>query len=280
MPVDSFKDIDAGDELTYTATQADGTALPDWLHFDAQTLAFSGMSPKAVMSLDVRVTATDLVAATGSTVDSLSVSDVFQLSISHGNQGVGNGQDAAPAGQTTNFNDGAGTSPGNPGAKGGKTGSANMSATSGASLASTSMAPVLPLNTPLAASTPSVSASDTSAVGSTKPQATPSVPTYLGLKEWQQYGPAATSSTATSDAASIFARWLAVDLAVSQALSGNGPAWLDDGHGADTAALSKATSGYLGSTYAFGTDAFSLSAGAGQNLQNFKGLGEGVQKIA
>ena len=260
MPVDSFKDVDTGDMLTYKATLADGSALPDWLHFDAQTLAFSGMSPKAVMSIEVRLTATDQVAATGNTTGSLSASDVFTLSISHGNQGVGNGQDAAPAGQTTNFNDGAGTSPGNPGAKGGKAGSATNSTVADNNLASTSVAPVV--------SSPALLA------------VTPQVPTYLGLKDWQQYGPAATPSTATSDAASIFARWLAVDMAVSQALAGNGPSWLDDGHGADTAALGKATSGYLGSTHAFGKDAFSLLAGSGQNLKNFQGLAEGVQKIA
>jgi len=200
------------------------------------------------------------VAATGNTTGSLSASDVFTLSISHGNQGVGNGQDAAPAGQTTNFNDGAGTSPGNPGAKGGKAGSATNSTVADNNLASTSVAPVV--------SSPALLA------------VTPQVPTYLGLKDWQQYGPAATPSTATSDAASIFARWLAVDMAVSQALAGNGPSWLDDGHGADTAALGKATSGYLGSTHAFGKDAFSLLAGSGQNLKNFQGLAEGVQKIA
>jgi hypothetical protein len=51
----------------------------------------------------------------------LSASDVFTFSISHGNQGVGNGEDAAPAGHNTNFNDGPGTSPGGPGAKDKKT---------------------------------------------------------------------------------------------------------------------------------------------------------------
>jgi VCBS repeat-containing protein len=255
MPADSFKDSDAGDVLTYTATQADGSALPNWLHFDPQTLSFSGMSPKAVMSLDVRMTVTDKVAATGSTVDSLSVSDTFRLSINHGNQGVGNGQDAAPAGQTTNFNDGVGTSPGTPGAKSGNNGIALNNTTAGDSLGLTSAAPAVP-------------------------STTPAVPTYPGLRDWPQYGPSASVGTVASDAAAIFARWLAVDLAVSQALAGNGPAWLDDGLGADTASLNKATCGYLDSTNAFGKDAFSLLAGSGHKLQNFKGLAEGIQKIA
>ncbi len=255
MPVDSFKDIDAGDALTYSATLADGADLPDWLHFDAQTLTFSGMSPKEVMSLDVRVTATDQVAAIGNTVDSLSASDVFRLSISHGNQGVGNGQDAAPAGQTTNFNDGVGSSPGDPGAKGGKTSSITDNAISDVGLPSTNVAPV--------ESSPTLS-----------------IPAYLSLADWEQYLPVASAGAVTTDAASIFARWLAVDLAVSQALAGSGPAWLDDALGADTSSLSKATTDYLGSTPVFGRDAFSLLTGSGHNLQSFKGLAEGVQKIA
>ena len=34
IPAGSFTDIDAGDHLTYTATLADGSALPSWLSFD------------------------------------------------------------------------------------------------------------------------------------------------------------------------------------------------------------------------------------------------------
>ncbi|MOA43694.1 hypothetical protein D3C78_1658700 [compost metagenome] len=68
--------------------------------------------------LDIRVTATDSVAASGSTEGSLSVSDTFRVFFSHGNQGLGNGQDAAAPGQSSNWNDGSGASPGNPGARG------------------------------------------------------------------------------------------------------------------------------------------------------------------
>jgi VCBS repeat-containing protein len=257
MPTDSFKDIDTGDVLTYSATQADGAALPDWLHFDAQTLTFSGTSPKTVMSLEVRVTATDKVAATGSEVDSLSASDVFTLSISHGNQGVGNGQDAAPAGQTTNFNDGVGTSPGNPGVNGGNV----------TSLAGTTAAPA-----------PAVALADAPETDSAAFQQTLTVPTYLGHKEWAQYGQVAASGRENIDAASIFAHWLAMDLAMSKALAGNSSSWLDAGLGSDTTTLNKATTGFLGSTHSFGKDTFSLLAGA--ELKAFKGLAEGLQKIA
>ena len=41
LPVDAFIDMD-GDVLTYTATLADGSALPSWLVFDGATQTFSG----------------------------------------------------------------------------------------------------------------------------------------------------------------------------------------------------------------------------------------------
>lgn len=131
MPANSFVDPDYGDALAYRATLADGSALPSWLVFDAATQTFSGRVPKtAAGSLDISVTATDGVAGQSS---NLSVSDVFRLSFasggggggsggngsSTGNEGVGNGVDAPPPGQDYSFNDGAGTSPGNPGAQGG-----------------------------------------------------------------------------------------------------------------------------------------------------------------
>jgi len=120
VPDGSFTDIDQGDTLDYGATLADGSALPEWLHFDAATRTFSGETPKETGFVDVRVTATDKVAATGSTAGSLSASDVFRISVSHGNEGLGNGQDAPPAGHDRNRNDGAGAAPGRPGSKAGK----------------------------------------------------------------------------------------------------------------------------------------------------------------
>ncbi|MFA6823563.1 MAG: putative Ig domain-containing protein, partial [Geobacter sp.] len=86
MPGDSFIDIDQGDALSYTATLANGKALPSWLKFDAATGTFSGTAPKKAGYLDIRVTATDQVAATGSTEGSLSTSDVFQLSFGKSNK--------------------------------------------------------------------------------------------------------------------------------------------------------------------------------------------------
>ncbi|MBK9160736.1 MAG: tandem-95 repeat protein [Nitrosomonadales bacterium] len=119
VPAGSFTDIDQGDTLDYTATLADGSALPEWLNFDAATQTFSGEAPKKSDGVDVQVTATDKVAATGSTAGSLSASAVFRISVSRGNEGVGNGEDAPPPGHDHNSNDGHGTSPGHPGNQGG-----------------------------------------------------------------------------------------------------------------------------------------------------------------
>ncbi|MCT7952927.1 putative Ig domain-containing protein [Ancylothrix sp. C2] len=56
----TFSDVDAGDSLTYTATLADGSALPSWLTFNSATQTFSGTPANGdVRTLSVKVTATD-----------------------------------------------------------------------------------------------------------------------------------------------------------------------------------------------------------------------------
>jgi VCBS repeat-containing protein len=98
LPSGVFTDPDKGDTLVYSAALANGAALPSWLKFDAATGTFSGSAPKDVTSFDVRLTATDKSTGAGA---SLSVSDVFKLYVDHGNNGGGNGVDAAPPGQLT-----------------------------------------------------------------------------------------------------------------------------------------------------------------------------------
>lgn len=58
LPENAFTDPDAGDALTYSATLADGSALPSWLVFDSQTRRFSGI-PEALGTISVRVSAND-----------------------------------------------------------------------------------------------------------------------------------------------------------------------------------------------------------------------------
>ncbi|WP_293934135.1 calcium-binding protein [Iodobacter sp.] len=57
VPEKAFRDID-GDELTFRATQADGSPLPSWLSFNEQTHSFSG-TPTVSGVTSVRIIASD-----------------------------------------------------------------------------------------------------------------------------------------------------------------------------------------------------------------------------
>jgi Ca2+-binding RTX toxin-like protein len=83
VPLATFADPDARDLLVYSAAQADGTALPSWMNFNATTQTFSG-TPEAsdVGTLNVRLTATD----TGS----LTAADDFALTIAPSGGTAGN----------------------------------------------------------------------------------------------------------------------------------------------------------------------------------------------
>ena len=73
-----FKDADAGDSLTYTASLSSGANLPSWLSFDAATRTFSGTPDNGdVGAIDVMITAADS--------SSESVSDTFTMTITNTN---------------------------------------------------------------------------------------------------------------------------------------------------------------------------------------------------
>jgi len=73
-----FNDLDADDTLTFSATQADGTPLPDWLSLNSTTGVFSGTSQvEDVGAVSIRVTATD--------DRNTSASDLFTLTITSSN---------------------------------------------------------------------------------------------------------------------------------------------------------------------------------------------------
>ncbi|WP_170116023.1 Ig-like domain-containing protein [Brenneria roseae] len=78
LPPDAFTDSDAGETLTYRAELANGSALPDWLAFDAQTQTFSGTPENGdVGMLNIRVTVTDR--------NDVSVSSDFVLTVNNTN---------------------------------------------------------------------------------------------------------------------------------------------------------------------------------------------------
>ena len=66
FPDTTFNDVDTGDTLSYTATQADGTNLPTWLGFTPATRTFAGTPAATDVSVAVKVTATDTSSATAS----------------------------------------------------------------------------------------------------------------------------------------------------------------------------------------------------------------------
>ncbi len=72
IPSGTFNDED-GDNLTYTATLSDDSALPSWLSFDAATQTFTGTPLNGdVGSIEVTVTASD---------GTLSTTDTFTLTV-------------------------------------------------------------------------------------------------------------------------------------------------------------------------------------------------------
>jgi Ca2+-binding RTX toxin-like protein len=77
IPAGAFHDVDAGDSLTYSMRMADGSDLPSWLAFDANTRTLSGVAEAppagARVSMQLQVTAADRMGA--------SASDVFALSV-------------------------------------------------------------------------------------------------------------------------------------------------------------------------------------------------------
>ena len=83
LPAATFTDVDAGDALSYTATAADGSALPSWLAFSPTTRTFSGTPTVAdVGTLGINVTATDLGSLTASETFNIAVATTAPTTVS------------------------------------------------------------------------------------------------------------------------------------------------------------------------------------------------------
>ena len=90
IPGDSFIDVDEDDSLTYSATLADGTALPGWLMFEPATQMFSGRPAESdIAALDITVTATDSATASVRTNFQLDVAAEQPPRLTAGNQAGG-----------------------------------------------------------------------------------------------------------------------------------------------------------------------------------------------
>ncbi|WP_421300890.1 putative Ig domain-containing protein [Aeromonas veronii] len=82
LPSGSFSDVDTGDRLTLSATQADGSALPGWLSFNPATGTFSGTPVNGdIGSISIRINVTDL--------NNASISSTFTLTVVQSGQAQG-----------------------------------------------------------------------------------------------------------------------------------------------------------------------------------------------
>jgi Ca2+-binding RTX toxin-like protein len=78
----NFSDVDAGDNLTYTAKLANGSPLPRWLNLDPKTGVFRGIpTNEDVGVIDIKVTAKDGNEAT--------VENTFKLTVNNTNTDSG-----------------------------------------------------------------------------------------------------------------------------------------------------------------------------------------------
>jgi hypothetical protein len=78
IPSNTFTDVDPGDVLTYTATQFNGNALPEWLSFDPSTRTFSGTPSNSDLgAITITITVTDGSAQ--------SITDTFVLNVNNTN---------------------------------------------------------------------------------------------------------------------------------------------------------------------------------------------------
>jgi VCBS repeat-containing protein len=90
LSADTFTDADAGDVLTLSATLADGSVLPTWLSFDADSRTFSGEPAyeditaffgEQPAALALRVTAVDTQGASATSLFSLTVNQSPELTV-------------------------------------------------------------------------------------------------------------------------------------------------------------------------------------------------------
>jgi hypothetical protein len=77
VPLSTFTDADGAETLSYTATRVDGSALPSWLQFEADTRTFSGTPGNGDPGvLHLKVIATNQVDVSVSSAFSLTVANM------------------------------------------------------------------------------------------------------------------------------------------------------------------------------------------------------------
>ena len=80
VPLSTFTDADGAETLSYTATRVDGSALPSWLQFEADTRTFSGTPGNGDPGvLHLKVIATNQVDVSVSSAFSLTVANINDM---------------------------------------------------------------------------------------------------------------------------------------------------------------------------------------------------------
>ena len=273
VPEGSFQDADVRDTLSYSATLANGKALPAWLKFDAATQTFSGTAPAGAKgSINVRVTASDGHGARTTASDDFKISFGNQTIVPaalSGNEGAGNGADAPPpvANANASFDESSGMSPGQPGRNAGVAASQRTSQATvepQSQRAESSASGDANLDQWLAAATVPWSANDspsgTGASLSSDDAAAKPPGSGSGPGSGRNAGPLASRT---------LAQWQQMDAALAKHLG----AAEDDSLGSDPAATANAAP-----QLATAIDPFAALAGASNSLRTLKGLNEGLRK--
>lgn len=257
LPENSFIDIDKGDLLTYTATVANGKALPEWLKFDAASGTFSGKAPKTLGDLDIRVTATDKVAATGNTKGSLSVSDTFSLSVVKGDPWVREVDDQPSHEPCHDWKD-------------------NQPTSSHASGKNERREDGEDQNKGHENSRQN----DDQRKKSDSEQLHSSPAPYLSSELLDRHLRQFDQMAVSRDEQSIAARWQAIDRAIAMDLANSDDCYQHMKQGVDLSHFgSYGEGGANGNGYGYGAGGMALVAGSGTNLKGFNGLKEGMHSL-
>ncbi|QJT08011.1 hypothetical protein E8L03_03300 [Oceanidesulfovibrio marinus] len=307
IPAGTFSDIDQNDTLTYSATRADGSALPEWLQFDSETQTFSGHVPTdAEGSVDIKVFASD-----GHGDDSYA-SDVFSIAVEQGDDGgcdhgghhgggcgdhgghhggrCGDHGGGHHGGGCGSHDDGWGWFPGcgwggdwggYSGGGWGGCGDHQGGWTGGWSGSHGGYGGGCGHSDPWYGGWGGGNNSSCGNHGQQGWSAHDRKGGYPAAKDFGKYCEEFDKQHDgdKSGSNSFFARWKAMERALAECEAPYSDSWSDVHKGADIDCLNQAGNGCMGSKYAWRDDKFSLAAGCGADLQRFNGLSEGVAKL-
>jgi hypothetical protein len=214
------------------------------------------VTPKNDGELDIRITATDRVAVTGSTEGSLSASDVFRMTVSRDKKEKDDRGDAVRPGDRNEWDDKPFKTPGHADAGNRH----ELDKAHGKEQESAVRTP----------------GKEQDSVRETSP----AKPVGLDAEQLDKYLQEFDRTTGTSGGIDYSARWQAVSRALAKDLASfDDDTRLHNKQAADISHFGNTAGDGMGSNQAHGVDSFTLAGGSGTNLKNFKGLQEGMAKL-